>query len=489
MEDTTTTALDRLRYRRQFLLCRTPPGRFPSWKKTQIRGGFFVEAHPDLGLAQAADNRLELTLLGYMVDPDRPEKDDARILKRLLPESRNPLDVIPRTSGIAGRWILIASNGDAAVLLGDPCGLRSVYYTQPAPFCCASQPSLMPNPAYSHEAEQHFNNSSYRRKDREYWWPSGVSLYRGISHLTPNHYLDLRTGETRRFWPRQPLIPLDLDEAAERAAALLKRMVVGAAARFRLALPITAGVDSRTLLAAARDIASDLYCYTLVYDRLTPKSHDVAVPARLLPSLGLRHEVMDCKERMPDDFRRIYMANVADAHEAWGDIAYGLHRAYPQDRVCLKGNVSETARCFYYKDAYPRTIDGPELARLAGMPGNEFAARHFRQWLDLAAPVARACGLDILDLFYWEHRMGNWQAMSQLEWDIAQEAFTPFNCRDLLALLLSAPAEHRRPPYELHRRIIQRLWPDVLKERVNPIPFLRAARHWIKMRLLRLFRR
>ena len=87
-----------------------------------------------------------------------------------------------------------------------------------------------------------------------------------------------------------------------------------------------------------------------------------------------------------------------------------------------------------------------------------------------ADAVARDYGFKILDLFCWEQRMGNWQAMSQTEWDIVQEVFTPFNCRELLTTLLAVDLKFRKEPnYRLYREIINTLWNDVLSEPINPI--------------------
>ena len=77
--------------------------------------------------------------------------------------------------------------------------------------------------------------------------------------------------------------------------------------------------------------------------------------------------------------------------------------------------------------------------------------------------------VNILDLFYWEHRMGSWQAQSQLKWDIAQESFTPFNHRKLIEIMLSVDSKFRQEPeYIFFKKIIQNLWPVLLKEPINP---------------------
>jgi hypothetical protein len=100
------------------------------------------------------------------------------------------------------------------------------------------------------------------------------------------------------------------------------------------------------------------------------------------------------------------------------------------------------------------------------MGTHPFVVRAFDEWL---SDTRNAFNVHLLDLFYWEQRMGNWQAMSQLEWDIVQEVFTPLNCRSLLATMLSVDEKYRRPPeFRLHRQLILSLWPDVLSEPINP---------------------
>jgi hypothetical protein len=52
-----------------------------------------------------------------------------------------------------------------------------------------------------------------------------------------------------------------------------------------------------------------------------------------------------------------------------------------------------------------------------------------------------------------------------------REIITPYNCRDVLTTFLSVDERHRRAPdYALFRQLIERLWPDVLQEPINPRP-------------------
>jgi hypothetical protein len=135
-------------------------------------------------------------------------------------------------------------------------------------------------------------------------------------------------------------------------------------------------------------------------------------------------------------WRAAYRANTPLAHyDDWGIIAEGILDGHPADAVALKGNASEIARNYYWKGGEP-----PAAATVADIlalqPG----------WSD-----------------------GSWQAQSQLEWDIAQEVFTPFGNRRLLEGLLGVPArdigEHG---VDLLREIMAAGDPRLLEVPFNP---------------------
>jgi hypothetical protein len=206
---------------------------------------------------------------------------------------------------------------------------------------------------------------------------------------------------------------------------------------------------------------------------MTEESPDIRIPSRLLSRLGLKHHIIECTSTMEVEFREIYMRNVTLAHDFWGNIIQGLYREYPQDKIAVEGSCSEIARCPYYENGeYPRNeISAEMLADLTNMAHTSLIIASFDTWLGEARIVENDYGIKILDLFYWEQRAGNWNAMAQQELDIVQESFSPFNCRELLTILLTVDMRLRQgPKYRLYRNIIYQLWPEVMKEPINPVP-------------------
>jgi hypothetical protein len=95
------------------------------------------------------------------------------------------------------------------------------------------------------------------------------------------------TGEYYRYWPDRNLTEMSLEEAKIRASRALQGLINSAYNRFNLALTLTAGWDSRVILAATRQIKDSVFYFTMMYWDLTEKSQDIEIPSRLLSKLDL----------------------------------------------------------------------------------------------------------------------------------------------------------------------------------------------------------
>jgi hypothetical protein len=442
-------------------------------------GKFNIYAHPDveLSVVEANDQKPSMALIGYMIDPNCPDRTNVDILSDIHKSVDSVEGICKYLYNISGRFVLAVDYPKDAFVFHDACGLRSVFYTKRGEnICIGSQPLIFKEimPLRQGERFSSYDESEYRKSENEHWFPCGCSLFEQISQLVPNHYLRLSTLDQVRYWPNRRLQYEPLDRVSEKASQLLEGIMKAANERFSLALSLTAGFDSRTLLSASKAIAPDVYFYTLQYRKLTARSPDIAIPMKLLYSLGYKHHLIDCRKEIDPEFDRVYGLSTSMAHNYdWGNIAYGMMvGGYPLERVAVKGSCAEICRCAYYETGNHQPIESPsQIIELeSGWSNIPFAREQIANWYERTKPVSEESGVDILDLFYWEQRNGSWQAQSQLEWDIVQEAFTPFNQRRLLETMLSTPSEYRcAPHYSLFRKICEALWPQVLSEPINPL--------------------
>lgn len=461
-------------HRRQFILAPVIKAELPGWKAISVAAGRFAgRVHPDLPVAQAARDGLELTLLGYVIDPDAPGAGDGQVLERLLAGAASVPDLFRLTASLAGRWVLIAAAGESVQVFHDAAGLRQVHYTDAtlSTSVCASQSGLIARElglAPDREAVEGFLIPQASR-DAEYWWPGDSSPYAGVRRLLPNHSLDLTARSARRYWPWEPSGVADLPSGIASACDSLRRVIVAGAERFNLALGLSAGLDSRTLLAASRELRHRLHYYSIRFGSNARSHPDLTVAARLVRRLGLRnHHWMPCPSRVRADFQQLYFGSVPFARRLHCPTAQAIEDHFPRGCVAMLGHCSEIARSFYRRRGTPERLDGAVLAGVTYASGSDFAARHFGAWLAEAEPFARANGYDVLDLFYWEQRCGSWLVTGYQDLDLVREVFVPFNCRDLLAKMLAIDSRYRGADDLTHREMIRHMWPEALSEPLNP---------------------
>ena len=448
-----------------------------SRRRFQVAGSLTLTLHSDLAYTRVTDGVRELTLIGHMLDPRVASAGNEEILLRLLSHYANRATLIDATAGLGGRWVLIAVKGEEKFLFNDALGLRQVSYVDPqetGAVWAVSQPGLVAEMLalpLDPEAERFMQSYAFR-SNPEYRWPGEATAFTAVRHLLPNHWLDLNSGTSHRYWPAHTVAALEPDVAVERLSVLLPGMIRAAAQRFDLALALTAGIDSRLVLSAAKEIRDRVSFVTVQQNGMLDDHPDLTVPARLLQGLGLPHEVIRVDATMTADFSRMFKRGVYLAHEHYGPDAEAILRRFSRTKATLTGSGAEVGRCSFRKDlpfSDRRAITPANLARLQCMGREPFALRHFERWLKDATPCHN---MKLLDLFEWEQGHGNWLAMTQLEFDIAwREIITPYNCREVLTTLLGVDERYRRAPdYSLFLRLIERLWPEALQEPINPKP-------------------
>jgi len=466
-----------LSLRRQFILSPSVVTGLTEHFSAEKFGDHHLYTHKELKTHSVDndDNTYSIILVGFIINPGKIEKSDREIISELIEDKPSIDDFSKKLNNLTGRFVIFLKIKDKSYVFNDPCGLRSVNYkNNDGEIYIGSSTEIIKLACNIKKGKNHssYIESSYMERDLEHWIPSGLSLYDDVEHLVPNHYLEFNAASQKRYWPNRELESMDAKKAAQKSAKLIENSIISASKRFKIAIPMTAGWDSRLILALSKEISKDAYFYTLKYRSLDESSDDISIPKKLLNKLNLSHNILSCDQPPTEEFKVIYENNSVPSHfNDWGKIAYGILSNYPKELVCLKGNCSEIARCFYYPSGEHKPIRNYEdiLSLEPEWEKIPFIREKIKNWFSEASEISSKYKIDILDLFYWEHRMGSWQAQSQLEWDIAQEAFTPYNNRELLEIMLSTSTKLRnRPNFSFYKMIIELKWPETLKMPINP---------------------
>ena len=363
-------------------------------------------------------------LLGHAIDPMQPDLQNRDIVRQLADVGTSFDRLQARLADLGGRWLVLARIGDELRLYPDAGGTKSVFYS--ADGWVASQPGHFGCPV----------DRTLARYPHAGAWPLGHTPFAGVRQLLPNHYLDLKHFRSVRFGPRRAETT-GIETAAEEIGQILRGTIAALLKRGSVALPLTGGFDSRTLLSAAHEHLAQIRLFSIL-DHQTDR-HDYVLPRLLARQAG-----------RPLRFVTTFKAD---------DVGYntcGLYQdpnssrigAFAQADFVLLGHLSEILRCFYWKDGEAPRVSADSLSRLAGFSGD--LAEVFDGWLQ-GVPT-RSAG-ETLDLFYWECRGGNWSSVCCTALDGYCDVISPYNCRRLLELGLGLDPAYRRRPYELHRHL------------------------------------
>ena len=451
--------MDRIRHRRQFVLGPADPGGLEGWARVPL-GPYVLTAHPDAVLATARRGGVEAATVGVAVDPARPGRTAGDLAGQLAAAPTAPLalDVV---DSWAGGFVAVRVEGARSEVHHDAGGLREVFYTTDGAWA-AADPALLarvaelsPDP----EAEA-FERS--RAFEFERLWPGTRTRFAEVRRLLPNHVLRLPEGRAERAFPRTAITPTTLEEGAEALATRLGGTIEALVARGPARLALTAGWDSRMLLAASRPVVGRLGLYQVVHAHTTPTgADDLRIGRRLAARVGAELDEITYPPEASPAFTAALEASVTGGHRR----PALLEGAFLDRPLTLHGVVSEIARHFYAR----RRATPEGLARLRTGTVHPVPVAEYARWLAEAEPVAARVGIDVLDLFYWEQRVGVWAANWWTEAQVASPQVAPFSDRPLLRTLMGVPPRLRgREHNPLYAAAIRRLWPELLAEPVNP---------------------
>jgi hypothetical protein len=496
--------LERLLFRRQYLLgySRFKPNKY--WSYTRLLRGLHLSVHIDLPYCSASRSDTTLTLIGIAIDCRYPMHSESDILHSLLSKTSDIDALIDSTYSIGGRWVIILQNQCGTFLFADPCGFRQVFYHyKNEKVWCASQPELI----RANRQMRLSNDTAFVSfitdpiHARQESANIGTNtLYENCYHLLPNHYLKLEAIKQTRFYPRKSIEIRNNSEIVETSCKMLRAVIKGLAERYDVAMALTAGWDTRVLLAASKPVCNKIEYFVYV-PSLGGEGHpDVWVPKDMARELGIKFVVKRPENEVPGWFVSILSQNVACARVLPKTCHIYNKLISGDNKININGNGSEICRNVYDKYCEHNIRENSTELLSTKMFGQKalptLVIREIDEW-KRGFNFNLFGNMNLLDFLYWEQRLGNWGSQFPAEQDIAVEEISPFNCRLFIETLLSSPRNQRSAPdYPLYKDLIRRMWPETLSFPINPRyerKFVDELKHKIRPKIpkpmIRLLRR
>jgi len=472
--------LERLRFRRQYILA---PSAFECpflCNKRKVTNHYLLYTHIDLPVSEYTEKDLKLILLGDMFDYENAQKENEDILRDLADQKFDGfVDVYSKYSG---RYVLIYIQKDQIYLFHDATAARKIFYcSQNDGLWFGSQPHLLAkildlkrtaDPTklsfYSSKAFTWLNNSNV----------GDTTIYDEIRQLMPNHYFNINVGSVNRYWPYSVLMPQSYQQVAERCSAMIKGYIESIASRYEIMIPITAGKESRMLAAGSRELKDRVYYYINKEASFSKYHQDLLIPRNLFRKLNIDFHILDIYDEIDKDFRSVYFDNNPYASEFFLPHIFNYYQHF-SEKVNLPGNIASSGCEFC--NLKEEEVTPESLAKKFRLIEFEYALNYLQDWFKSCEHICKKYNIKKISLYYWEERMGNWGGQIQLEKDIAQEEFNPFNSRLLIKEFLTVDIQYRRKPtYILQKEIVRILWPELLDQPINPMIY-RVMKKAMKM--------
>jgi len=129
------------------------------------------------------------------------------------------------------------------------------------------------------------------------WYPCGLTEYKSVTILLPNHYLDLNQWQIYKYI-RPPLPPpyrnyREIDTALREVGEMVRTFVAMVQSDGKLLLNLTSGRDSRMLLAICRYLATECLFHTFE----THQRADALLAPVLAKAFALHHVLSDSQPK------------------------------------------------------------------------------------------------------------------------------------------------------------------------------------------------
>jgi hypothetical protein len=455
-------------HRRQFIVGPEPVAAAPGWMSTELGSSLYLSHCPDLTVVSTTDRRgVRWWLLGIAV---QSERDAPSPLEQLAGHEGG--DLLETYRSWAGRWALIGDSQlhlDACGILG--CFYRTIHRDLATELWASSSPALIS----ALPGREHIERSApaLRWGKGMEWYPPPRSGFPGINRLLPSQILSLDPEAELRVVARPVL--LDAGEPTyEQALDSLESSLVAALSRLgerkeSVWLPLTAGYDSRLILAAARHLELPLNTYT--HESPFMASGDRRLPPLLAGKVGYEHQF-----NRPGRFS-LRRQRLFDTHTARNcvevDRRYVAHRqweALPAPALILRG--ASLTRCTDHR-TFPRPA-GDVFQVIADRfhfaEYNRHSYAHFdgiAAWLDWIARTPPR-GLDWHDRFFIEQDTGGWVSAVEQALDVtAYDRVYIANSHLYISNAMTLSKDIRRSSRH-HVDLIERLAPELLGFPFNP---------------------
>jgi len=443
----------------QFLLAKAESPALADWSKQQL-GQWILHWHPHLPVSEIRSRAGAQVgwIMGLAVDTEGRESPPVWYLPFDCDEADAATRFESLLNRLGGRFAAVFLTSRTQRFYLDASGSLAAIYCEDRQAVAASC-NLIP------QVENLQENLALLRAfgipSSDGYLPFGLTPWFRISRLLPNHYLDLSNWTPVRHWPKSTWADSgrNPEDTVRHIAALVEAFVSGAAKQAPLQVSLTAGYDSRMLLACSRPNLRNILFYTDAIPDFCARM-DCASARRIAKRFALDHSVTAWREATKEQIDNwLHRTGCCVVDRITRNV--GMDQQSDPKRIKLLGLGGEVGRGWVWQPndhpTFPLSLD--QLLRRFHFPQLDILVCESSKWLN-KLPAANL--LEQLDLFYLEQRLGCWAGPSMYGPMGSRFIAYAFNCRNIYEEMLSLPVDYRRER-RLPKDLIRLKWPELLE--------------------------
>ncbi len=414
-----------------------------------------------------------ILICGLILDASEGDGDIKSIGKKLLEKREiSELEFLDYLDCLGGRYIILIKYDNDLRVYNDACGNKNVNYLFIGSdvFLSSHLKLLNENSSLvlsSVEKERVSINKTFR-----YGYPGMGTPYDNVKKLTPNTSLNLKTKDIERYFPREDLKEKKLEEAYQDIKKLFNNQFKALIKLgFKPLISLTAGLDSRFTISILEDLSKAEF---FTYSSLEAHEVDTSIAKTIANKLALKHSILDTNAFVFDenyiDYNAVVSENTFSEHGR--EISYMYFNSFKEKKyVHIRSNLSEIGRFFYGK-SNDYQLNELSLLFLWGSINKEFISsatirNAFREFF-IKNKYYDIYNYNAFDLFYWEHRMGQWNSEVLIEGDPAFNTVQLFNSRAVLKNLLALSVNDRKNNVIYQYAVLEKGRKELANVPINP---------------------
>lgn len=421
-----------------------------------LTGGYYLYTGDDLKVREGKTHNGErYILLGEAFCTDQYPKE---VIEDL--ESSNYQDGISASRYWTGRWVLIIGSE----LITDASGLMSAFYHEKDDSCMVSSSLALLSYQLGLSCDKKVSTTGLT------WCMLPSTIQDSIKLMFCTQKMCLGPTLLREFCNRYNVEKeLSFDERVHTITQCLSIGIknIEKFSGRQIWIALTAGKDSRLVLAAALAAKVDFVTYTMEHNNIS--SADRKLPAQIAKDYGKEHRFIRKNNFDSEKYNEYVSFTGNNSLGADAEFyANGQFLSIPNNAIVIRSGLFEAGQTYARRiaggnrDSFVEGFSSYYKQSLKDSTQQEA----FKKWLDYQA-ANPMFGIDIRDRFYLEQRVNGWVAAIEQSLDINQFVSIQIaNCSAILNCLLGA-TDKEREGLKLSLTLIEQLDKRLLDYPIN----------------------